>query len=54
MKKVGFIMFNNEVTILGDKTTDTVNILGDKLYNKENIINSLKNFKITEPIADSF
>jgi hypothetical protein len=46
-KRVGFVTFNNEVTVLGDKNSDTVNIVGDKLYNKEGIVNSLKNFKIS-------
>jgi hypothetical protein len=33
-KKVGFVTFNNEVTVLGDGKTETVNILGDKLDNR--------------------
>ena len=34
-RRVGFITFNNEVTVLGDGKTETVNILGDKLQKSE-------------------
>lgn len=34
-KRVGFILFNNEVVVCGDGKTETVNILGDKLNKKE-------------------
>jgi hypothetical protein len=46
MKKVGFVVFNNEVTVLGDTPMETVNIVGDKLGNKEAIADSLKAFHI--------
>jgi hypothetical protein len=42
------------VTVLGDGKTDTVNILGDKLQKSEEIINSLKNFKLTSPLMESY
>lgn len=32
-KKVGFVLFNNEVTIIGDGKTESVNLVGDKLNN---------------------
>jgi hypothetical protein len=35
LKKVGFVTFNNEITVLGDGIAQTVNILGDKLYKKQ-------------------
>ncbi len=35
LKKIGFITFNNEVTVLGDGKAPTVNILGDKLNKKD-------------------
>lgn len=35
LKKVGFITFNNEVTVFGDGKGLIVNILGDKLYKKQ-------------------
>jgi hypothetical protein len=41
LKRVGFVTFNNEVTVLGDKFVNTVNIVGDKLYNKNAILQSL-------------
>ena len=42
--------FNNEVTVLGDDHAPTTNILGDKLNNKQAIIESLKDFKLTQPL----
>jgi len=54
LKKVGFVTFNNEVTVIGDSKNETVSIVGDKLYNKEAVINSLENFKLIDPIALSF
>ena len=50
-KKIGFITFNNEITVLGDDKTPTVNIVGDKLNNQQAIIDSLDGFKLTQPIA---
>jgi hypothetical protein len=46
LKRVGFVTFNNEVTVLGDKQTETVNIVGDKLYNKNGVIQALQNFTL--------
>lgn len=54
LKKVGFVTFNNEVTIVGDGKSPTVNILGDKLYKKQEILNSLGGFKLTEPLGESY
>lgn len=31
-----------------------MNILGDKLYQRQSIIDSLNNFKLTAPLSDSF
>ncbi len=42
------------MTVIGDNKSNTVNILGDKLYNKNSIINSLIDFKLTDPICESF
>ena len=50
LKRVGFVTFNNEVTVLGDDHAPTTNILGDKLNNKQAIIESLKDFKLTQPL----
>ena len=36
-KRVGFVTFNDEVTILGDKNTLNVNIVGDKLNHTNKI-----------------
>lgn len=33
-KKIGFITFNSEITVLGDDKVPTVNIVGDKLNKK--------------------
>lgn len=49
-KKIGFISFNSEITVLGDDKAPTVNIVGDKLNNYEGIINSLNGFKLTQPV----
>ena len=54
MKKVGFVTFNNEVTVLGDGKAPTVNILGDKLNKKDEIVNSLNAFKLIEPLGQSY
>lgn len=47
---MGFITFNNEVTVIGDSKTPTVNILGDKLQNRQSIIDSLADFKLNSPL----
>ena len=52
-KKIGFVIFNNEVTIIGDNKNETVNIVGDKLYSKESMNNALCNFKLFDPIAEA-
>jgi hypothetical protein len=54
MKKVGFVTFNNEVTVLGDGKAPTVNILGDKLNKRDDIVNSLNGFKLVEPLGQSY
>jgi hypothetical protein len=51
---VGFILFNNEVLILGDGKTENVSLVGDRLNNAEDILNALKNFKLTSTIAESY
>jgi hypothetical protein len=53
-KCIGFISFNNEVTVLGDAKVPTVNIVGDKLNNKQAIRDSLGGFKLTQPIVESY
>ena len=50
-KKVGFILFNNEVTIVGDGKAESVHIVGDKLSNVPNIVNALSTFKLTTPLG---
>lgn len=50
-KKVGFILFNNEVLVLGDGKTENVSLVGDRLNNSNDILNALKNFKLTSSIA---
>ena len=50
-KKVGFILFNNEVVIVGDGKTENVHIVGDKLNNVDNIVNALSTFKLTTPLG---
>ena len=42
------------MTAIGDSKSETVNIVGDKLYKKDTIIESLTNFKLGDPIAESF
>jgi|688.fasta_scaffold444091_1 hypothetical protein len=54
MKKVGFILFNNEVLVLGDGKAENVSLVGDRLNNTADILNALKNFHLTSPIAESF
>lgn len=53
-KKIGFVIFNSQVTAVGDHKSETVHIVGDRLLNKEAIVNSLINFKLQDPIVDSF
>lgn len=53
-KKVGFILFNDEVMVLGDGKTENVTLVGDRLNNSNDILNALKNFKLTSPIAESY
>ena len=50
-KKVGFILFNNEVTIVGDGKSESVHIVGDKLSKVPNIIEALSTFKLTTPLG---
>ncbi len=50
-KKIGFVIFNSEVTIIGDNKNETVCIVGDKLYSKESMNNALSNFKLSDPIV---
>ena len=49
-KRIGFVTFNNEVTVIGDKNTPTVNLVGDKLKDRAAIVESMNNFKLTEPL----
>ena len=53
-KRVGFVTFNNEVTIIGDNKTATVNLVGDKLNNRQAIVDALGGFKLAEPLASSY
>lgn len=53
-KRVGFVVFNNEVTVIGDKNAPTKNIVGDKLKDKNQIVESLNDFKLTEPLESSY
>lgn len=53
-KKVGFILFNNEVTIVGDGKAESVHIVGDKLSDVPNIINALNHFKLATPVAENY
>ena len=53
-KRIGFVVFNSEVTAIGDTKSETVHIVGDKLYNKGAVQESLANFKLMDPIVDSF
>lgn len=53
-KKVGFITFNNEVTVIGDNKSATVNIVGDKLNNRQSIVDTLAGFKLMEPLETSY
>ena len=52
-KKIGFVTFSNEVVALGDTKNETVHIVGDKLSQKQAILDSLANFKLTDPIIQS-
>lgn len=53
-KRIGFVTFNNEVTVIGDKNTPTVNLVGDKLKDRAAIVESMNNFKLTEPLESSY
>jgi len=46
LKRVGFVTFNSEVTVIGDNKTPTVNIVGDKLSNRQAIVDNLAPFKL--------
>ncbi len=45
------MLFNNEVTIVGDGKTESVHLVGDRLNNIGDIINALAAFKLTTPLA---
>lgn len=34
LKRIGFVTFNNEVTVIGDNKAETISIVGDKLNKK--------------------
>lgn len=51
---MGFILFNNEVLVLGDGKAENVSLVGDRLNNVGDILNALKNFKLTSPIAENY
>lgn len=53
-KKVGFILFNNEVTVVGDGKAESVHIVGDKLENVGSIINALSTFKLTTQLEENY
>ena len=53
-KKVGFVLFNSEVTVIGDGKAENVSLVGDKLNNVENIINALNTFKLTSPLSECY
>lgn len=53
-KKVGFILFNNEVLVVGDGKAENVSIVGDRLNNGAQVLNALQNFKLTSTIAESY
>ncbi len=40
--------------VLGDGKTDNVSLVGDRLNSSTDILNALKNFKLTSPIAESY
>jgi hypothetical protein len=52
-KRVGFVLFNNEVTVVGDGKAESVHIVGDKLNNVQSIIDALSNFKLTTPLGEN-
>lgn len=54
LKRIGFVTFNNEVTVIGDKNTPTVNLVGDKLQNRTAIVEAMNNYKLTEPLESSY
>lgn len=54
LRKVGFILFNNEVLVLGDGKAQNVSLVGDRLNSAPDIINALKEFQLTSPIAESY
>lgn len=51
LKKVGFVLFNNEVTIVGDAKADTLHLVGDKLQNVATIVGALAPFQLTTPLG---
>ena len=53
-KRIGFVTFNNEVTVIGDKNTPTVNIVGDKLKDRAAIVEAMNNYKLSEPLESSY
>ncbi len=53
-KKVGFILFNNEVTIVGDGKAESIHIVGDKLNSVGSIIDALSNFKLTTSLVENY
>lgn len=53
-KRVGFVLFNNEVTIIGDGKAESVSLVGDRLNNVESIVNALAAFKLTSPLCECY
>lgn len=55
-KKIGLVVFNDEVIVVGDSSKDPLVIAGDKLNNKEQIIHEVKttaNQILSKPISET-
>ena len=52
-KRVGFVLFSDEVTVIGDGKSENVHIVGDKLNNVPNIMTALSDFKLTVPLEEN-
>lgn len=52
-KKVGLIIFGNDVTIVGDGMQEQETVAGDKLRSWDNLVQAGERFKLTQPIKDA-
>ncbi len=53
-KKIGFVLFSDEVVLLGDKEAEDIHLAGDKLNSSEAILEAIKAFQFSTPIDEAY